>query len=415
MEPTLLIVYLACAFGLIMTWGVGANDLANIMSPTMGSKSITPRQAVILAILFEFAGAMYGSSSVSETISSKIIIGGAQLDNMQIYLYGMLAVLSAGTSWMLLASFFGLPVSITNTIIGALVGFGTVQLGAKAINWQQVSMIATSWITSPAIAGIVAYCLFKNVQTVILGTTDPNRNARRYVPIYLFIVGIILAFMAVLKGLKHYNIELTPLLKTAIVLGVGLLVTLAGSLAISRIRIDVETLRDNRFAYVEKIFSILMAFTACAMIFAHGSNDVAVAIGPVLAVIQIGLKSGHLSPHPYQNWITLMGCSGVILGLLMYGRKVIETVGTAITALTPSRAYAATIAAASTVIVSTSTGIPVSATQTLVGAVFGVGLARGIGALNLQVIRNIFMSWIITLPVASLLAMGFFFLYKNIF
>lgn len=415
MEHTLLIVYLACAFGFIMTWGVGANDLANIMSPTLGSKSITPRQAIILAVIFEFAGAMYGSNGVSETISSKIIMDAAQLGDSDIYIYGMLAVLSAGTTWMLLASFLGLPVSITNTIIGSIVGFGAIQLGAKAINWPQVSMIALSWITSPAIAGIIAYNLFNNVQSVIFGTTDPNLRARRFIPIYLFLVGIILAFMAVLKGLKHYNYDLNLLLKSIIVIGVGLVVMAIGTVAIHRIKVDHEVARSDRFAYVEKLFSVLMAFTACAMIFAHGSNDVAVAIGPVLAVIQIGLKSGHLQSHPYQNWITLMGCSGVILGLLMYGRKVIETVGTSITALTPSRAYAATIAAASTVIVSTSIGIPVSATQTLVGAVFGVGLARGIGALNLQVIRNIFMSWIITIPVASLLAIFYFLFYKAIF
>lgn len=415
MENIQLIIYLACAFGLIMTWGVGANDLANIMSPTLGSKAITGRQALILAVLFEFAGAMYGSSGVSETISSKIIIGSAQLGSNDTYSYGMLAVLSAGTTWMLLASYLGLPVSITNTVIGAIVGLGAVQFGAKAINWQQVSMIALSWITSPAIAGIIAYNLFTNVQSVILGTTDPNRNARKYVPIYLFIVGIILAFMTVLKGLKHYNYELSPLLKTLTVIAIGLIVMAVGTLAIRRISVAPEILKEDRFAYVEKIFGILMGFTVCAMIFAHGSNDVAVAIGPVLAVIDIGLKNGQLQPHPYTNWITLLGCSGVILGLLMYGRKVIETVGTSITALTPSRAYAATIAAATTVIVSTSTGIPVSATQTLVGAVFGVGLARGIGALNLQVIRNIFMSWIITIPVASLLAMLYFFAYRTLF
>lgn len=415
MEHLNLIIYLACAFGLIMAWGVGANDLANIMSTTIGSKSITPKQGVIIALLFEFAGAIYGSSEVSETVSSHIINSQALAENIEAYSYGMLAVLSAGTFWMLFASYMGLPVSITNTIIGAIVGFGAVHVGMHAINWQRVSMIALSWITSPIIAGILSYLLFTNVQYCILGTTDPNRNARRYVPFYLFVVGIILAFMIVLKGLKHYNIIFPPLINFGIVLAAALIVVGIGLFAISRIRVDIETLRDDRFAYVEKIFSILMAFTACAMVFAHGSNDVAVAVGPVLAVIQLGVKTGHLQSHPFTNWVTLFGCGGVIAGLLMYGRKVIETVGTAITALTPSRAFAATIAAASTVIVSTSTGIPVSATQTLVGAVFGVGLARGIGALNLQVIRNIFMSWIITIPAASLLSIVFFFFYKAIF
>lgn len=176
----------------------------------------------------------------------------------------------------------------------------------------------------------------------------------------------------------------------------------------------VHVRRHMQFVYIEGMFSVLMAFTACAMVFAHGSNDVAIAVGPIAGIISL-VKTGSVHHNGIMlNGIMLFGCFGVVLGLFMYGRKVIETVGSAITTLTPSRAFAATLAAASTVVVSTTTGIPVSATQTLVGAVFGVGLARGIDALNLTVIRNIFMSWIITIPVAAGLATLFFYLMRAI-
>jgi PiT family inorganic phosphate transporter len=186
-------------------------------------------------------------------------------------------------------------------------------------------------------------------------------------------------------------------------------------IAMRQLRMRTNFSRHTQFIYIEGMFSVLMAFTACAMVFAHGSNDVAIAVGPVAGVLSLVNSGTPMNDGWLLSGIMLAGCVGVIVGLFMYGRKVIETVGSAITTLTPSRAFAATLAAASTVVVSTSTGIPVSATQTLVGAVFGVGLARGIDALNLSVIRNIFMSWIITIPVAALLATMFFFILRWIF
>ncbi len=407
-------IFAACLLGLFMTWGVGANDLANIMSTTMGSKAVSVRQAIFIAVVFEFAGAFFGGEHVTQTIRSGII----NLDSTILtvhphyFVYGMLAVLMAGTTWMLTASYYGLPVSITNAIVGSLVGFGLIVLGSHAVHWQKVTYIAISWVSSPLIAGIVGYFLFISIQRFILIRKDPDQAVLKYAPYYFFMVGIVLSIMILIKGLRHFNIELALPSKILIEIASGFLMVLIGYLITKKIKIGKDKSKTRlQFIYVEKIFAVLMGFTACAMVFAHGSNDVAIAMGPVIAVVTMVVHGQQLSDvGSLQNWVIFLGCTGVVLGLVMYGRKVIETVGHGITALTPSRAFAATIAAASTVIVSTSTGIPVSATQTLVGAVFGVGLARGIGALNLRVIRNILLSWVVTLPVASLLAIAFFYL-----
>lgn len=413
MDPLLIYLILGCIFGLWMTWGVGANDLANVMSTTMGSKAITPRQAVFIAIVFEFAGALLGGGGVSETMRSGIINMQSLADQPNLLALGMLSVLIASTVWINFAAFLGVPVSITNSIVGSVVGFGTVVLGFQAIHWDQVGKIAISWFTAPTIAGIFALLLFRTIQHGIFAKANIVSAAKRYIPIYLFLVSLVLAFITVFKAMNHYNVHPGWFASTIILLSTASLIVI-----ISLLRLRAKVLPDNarrqqRFAYVEQMFALLTALTACAMVFAHGSNDVAVAVGPIMVILAIYHHANDINAvtaAPY--WIILLGCTGVVLGLFMYGRKVIETVGSGITALTPSRAFAATFSAASTVVVSTSIGIPVSTTQTLVGAVLGVGLARGIGALNLNVIRNIILSWVITIPVASLLTITFYYLIK---
>ena len=410
-----LFVVLACCIGLWMTWGIGANDLANIMSTAMGSKAVSVRQALIIAIIFEIAGAFLGGIEVSDTVRSGIIDSQQFLHVPQLLIYGMLSVLLAGSLWITLASYIGMPVSVTNAIVGALVGVGAITLGLHAIHWQTVGYIAISWISSPTVAGVTAYLLFISIRRFILGADNPLVAAKRYVPLYLFLVGIILAMMTMLKALHHFHLHLGIMNTSGLLLLTTMLVMAVGFIAMRPIFAKAHLNRHMQFIYIESMFSVLMAFTACAMVFAHGSNDVAIAVGPIAGIMSL-VRSGHTMHNGMMlNGIMLFGCFGVVLGLFMYGRKVIETVGSSITVLTPSRAFAATLAAASTVVVSTSTGIPVSATQTLVGAVFGVGLARGIDALNLNVIRNIFMSWIITIPVAATIATGFFYVLKMLF
>ncbi|MHB1947966.1 MAG: inorganic phosphate transporter [Gammaproteobacteria bacterium] len=417
MEYSLIFIIIACSIGFLMTWGIGANDLANIMSPAMGSKAISVRQAIFIAVIFEIAGAFIGGSQVTETIRGGIIDTQLLADTPQLLVYGMLSVLFAGAVWINLASYLGMPVSITNAVIGALVGVGAIALGLQAVHWQTVGYIAISWISSPTLAGVAAFLLFISIKRTILGAEVPFDAAKRYIPIYLFAVGIVLAMMTVLKGLKHFSIHLNLLSTISAVLGTAILVLVIGMLAMTRIFAKGHLDRHAQFTHIEGMFSVLMAFTACAMVFAHGSNDVAIAVGPIAGIMGLVTVPGTVALQGANiiNSMMFFGCVGVILGLFMYGRKVIATVGHSITILTPSRAFAATLAASSTVVVSTSTGIPVSATQTLVGAVFGVGLARGIDALNLNVIRNIFLSWIITIPVAAGLATIFFYGLKWVF
>lgn len=405
-------IAIASIIGLWMTWGIGANDLANILSTAIGSKAISVRQALIIAIFFETAGALLGGTEVSNTIRSGVIDVHQFADTPILLVYGMLSVLLAGACWMTLASWLGMPVSVTNAIIGALVGVGAMMFGLHAIHWQTVKHIALSWIFSPAIAGLMAWLLFHSIRRWILGVDDPLSAAKKLLPFYLILVAFILSMMTSLKALDHFIFHASFITQILTVLITTFCITIIGWVAIRRIPFNNPSDRHARFIYIEALFSVLMAITACAMVFAHGSNDVAIAVGPVNGVIHF-VQNGHLTAEKNDlSYILLAGCVGVILGLIMYGRKVIETVGQSITILTPSRAFAATLAAATTVVISTGTGIPVSATQTLVGAVLGVGLARGIDALDLTVVRNIFMSWMITVPAAAGLATGFFVLLR---
>lgn len=414
---TILYIILACIFGLSLTWGVGANDLANVLSTSIGSKAISARQAIIIAIIFEFAGAFLGGSGVTETMRNGIIDTSALTNDPDILIYGMLAVLFASMVWMNFASYLGFPVSVTNAIVGSVVGFGCIVLGPNTIHWQQVFYIIISWISAPTIACFFSYFLLISIQRAIFAKPDPIQAARHYLPFYLFLVGVVLANMIVLKGIDHFNITFNHNKNVGLVFVTGLLVVLAGMKMMNKLPSDSQGIKRRlQFIYVEKMFAILMVFTAAAMIFAHGSNDVSIAVGPMTIVVSLVQHDTHSALHKaYPAWITLLGVTGIVLGLIFYGRKVIETVGKGITALTPSRAYAATIAAATTVVISTSTGIPVSATQTLVGGVLGAGLARGIAALDMIVIRNIFMSWLLTIPAASILTIICYFIFKIIF
>lgn len=404
MDLPYLLFICAIVLCFFMTWGVGANDLANVMSTTVGSKSVTAFQAIMIAVVFELAGAFLGGGNVTETMREKIINGDLLFQQPLILIQGMLSILLACTIWMNFASYMGVPVSITNALVGSMVGFGAIVLGPQAIYWPQVYSIALSWFTSPILAALSGYALFLSIQQTIFIKPDPLEKAKLYVPIYFFMIGLMLSFIIVFKGLNHFNIHLNLKQNLALTLASSILLTFVGTFFIKRLAEPATMRRKDRFNQIEKYFAILMGMTACAMVFAHGSNDVALAVGPLTVIYSLMTQTHKpLSTSSYPAWILLLGCVGVLSGFLMSGKKVIETVGSSITALTPSRAFAATLAAAATVVVATSTGIPVSATQTLVGAVLGVGLARGIGALNLIVIRNICMSWVLTLPVSSFL------------
>jgi inorganic phosphate transporter, PiT family len=416
MEHTTIYLILAGCFGLFMAWGIGANDVANAMATSVGSKALTLKRAVIIAAIFEFAGAFLAGGQVTSTIRKGIIDANLLSGTPELLVFGMLAALLAAGIWLLVATKYGLPVSTTHSIVGAIVGFAAVGIGIEAVKWGKVGAIAASWIVSPVIAGTLAFALFRSVQKLILDTTDPMKNAKRYVPFYIFLTGAMISLVTMFKGLKHIGLELSNLECYAVSIIIGLLCAIIGAYLIRNIAFKKEENPSYQFHDVELVFGVLMVFTACAMAFAHGSNDVANAVGPVAAIVSIVNSGGQIAQESVMSvWILLLGAIGIIAGLLMYGHKVIATVGSGITDLTPSRGFCCNLAASTTVVVASGTGLPISTTHTLVGAVLGVGFARGISALNLRIIGSIFMSWVITLPAGAILAIIFFYILSAIF
>ncbi|HEY5740254.1 MAG TPA: inorganic phosphate transporter [Gammaproteobacteria bacterium] len=415
MDHATIYIVLAGALGLFMAWGIGANDVANAMGTSIGSRVLTIRKAVLVAAVFEFAGAFLAGGQVTSTIRKGIIDSAAVAQSPDLLIFGMLAALTAAGIWLVIASRNGWPVSTTHTIVGAIVGFAIAGLGVEAVKWGKVGNIVASWVVSPVIAGALAFFLFRSVQRLILNTDDPIANAKRYVPFYIFVTGFMIALVTLFKGLKHIGLEFSGWQNCLIAAAVGLLVMVCGIFFISRIKIDPADDKDFHFANVEKIFAVLMVVTACSIAFAHGSNDVANAVGPMAAIISVASEGVVSQKSPMPIWVLLVGGVGIVIGLATYGKRVIATIGRKITELTPSRGFACELAASTTIVIASGTGLPISTTHTLVGAVLGVGMARGIGALNLRVVGNIFMSWIVTLPAGALLSIFFFYFFKGIF
>ena len=414
----LLLLGMACLFSFFMAWGVGANDVANAMGTSVGARAITIKQAIIIAMIFEFAGAWLAGGEVTSTIRSSIIdVETAGFDERpELLVYGMLSSLLAAGIWLIIASRYGLPVSTTHSIIGAIVGFAAVGISFDAIMWGQIGSIVASWVVSPLVAGIISFSLFMTVQHLVLSTDNPFANAKKYVPYYIFLVGFVIAMVTMVKGLRHVGLEITFAQSTAMAIGFGIITMLIGVFMLRRIPEPSSGMMHHQFASVESVFAILMIFTACSMAFAHGSNDVANAIGPLAAINSIVQSGGVFEVESaLPMWILLLGGVGIVSGLAIWGYRVIATIGRNITELTPSRGFAAELAAAATVVIASGTGMPVSTTHTLVGAVLGVGVARGIGALNLNIVGKIFLSWIVTLPIGALLSIIFFFIFQLLF
>lgn len=410
-----VLVLVAALFGFIMAYGVGANDVANAMGTSVGSKALTIKQAIIIAAIFEFTGAFFAGGEVTSTIRNGIVDSKVFVEVPELLAYGMIASLLAAGTWLLVATYFGWPVSTTHSIVGAIIGFAAVGVGIESVKWDEVGSIVGSWVVTPMLAGILAYLLFMSAQRLIFDTENPLAAAKKYVPFYMVFAAFIMAFVTVTKGLKHVGLHLTSTEGFMLCVAIAVVVGIIGKIAISRVKIDPEADKEMHFTNVEKIFGILMIFTACCMAFAHGSNDVANAIGPLAAVVGVIESGGQvLDKVSLAWWILPLGAVGIVIGLMTFGARVIETIGSNITHLTPSRGFAAEIAAASTVVISSGLGLPISTTQTLVGAVLGVGMARGIAALNLSVIRNIFISWVVTLPIGAFLSIVFFFIIKFI-
>lgn len=412
----LILIVLAAVFGFVMAWGIGANDVANAMGTSVGAKAITLKQAILIAMVFEFAGAYLAGGEVTSTIRKGIIDAGYFIDTPDYLVLGMIGSLLAAGIWLAVASYYGWPVSTTHSIIGAIVGFTAVGVSVDAVQWLKIGGIVGSWIITPAISGLIAILIFLSAKKLIFDRATPLVYAIKYVPIYMGLAGFIMALVTIKKGLKHVGLGLTPEMGYTLAVSIGIFVGLIGMLVIKRLHTEKALTYEEQQASIERVFAVLMVLTACCMAFAHGSNDVANAIGPLAAVVSVVTNGGEItSDAKLAWWILPLGGIGIVAGLALFGHRVMKTIGQGITHLTPSKGFAAELAAATTVLIASGTGLPISTTQTLVGAVLGVGIIQGVAALNGKVVKNILVSWIVTLPAGATLSIIFFFSLKAIF
>ena len=388
----------ACVY---MAWNIGANDVANAMGTSVGSHAITLKQAVLLAAVFEFAGAFLVGGHVTETVRKGIITPGVFQGKPELFVLGMFAALLAAGIWLNIATFLGLPVSTTHSIIGAIVGFGLLVGGRSAVHWGKLGSVVLSWIVSPLVGGLMGWLTFTYIKRTVLSRWNPVRAARGIVPILIFPVAVVLVLSMLYKGLKNLKLDVSLGAALMVALGAGLVAFLGMKVILNRKFSTRPRKRTDAFAQVERLFSYLQVGTACSVAFAHGANDVANAIGPFAAIVAV-FRNGDLAMKvPVPMWILALGGVGIVVGLGTWGYRVIETVGKKITAISPSRGFSAEFATATTVLVCSKMGLPISTSHTLVGSVVGVGLARGIAALNLRVILSIINSWIITIPATA--------------
>lgn len=406
-----LILISAAMLGFFAAYGVGANDVANAMGTSVGSKVLTIKQAVLIAAIFEFLGAFLAGGGVTQTIRKGVIDPALFDANLEILIYGMISALFAAGTWLLIASLRGWPVSTTHTIVGAIVGFGIYALGFDKINWSVVGNIGLSWITSPLSSAIVAALFYYICKELILKENTKYRLI--IINFFVFLAGFAIALITVTKGLKNIFKQQDLILTfgdSAFYSAIAALVFTALFYIFSRARLsNTSGSQESQFAY-------LMVFTSCAVAFAHGSNDVANAIGPLAAIHQATnqILGNAVSPDT-PLWILFLGAAGIVIGLATLGYRVMKTIGEKIVKLTPSKGFAAQLAAALTVVLASQLDMPVSTTHTLVGAVIGIGLVEGISTINVKSVNSIFLSWVITLPAGALLSIIFLEIFLNLF
>lgn len=419
-------LWLALGFGFYMAWSIGANDAANAMGTSVGSRAISFKEAVIIAAVFEFSGAFLAGSGVTDTMRKGIVDPALFADPLlfpagngaELFVWGMMAALISAALWIHVAAFLGWPVSTTHSIVGAIAGFGCVSLGVANVEWGKLAIIAASWLVSPVVGGLLAFLVFSAIRRFIVESVNPNRGIHIFAPIMGFPVFAILSGMLFTKGLKNLDLEQYGIGQLEVI-GLSGLVGLLGAAILAfmvrKIDIDPDAPTTERMKKIESVFRYLQIITACFVAFAHGSNDVANSIGPLAAIvntIDLGVISSKV---PVPTWVLLIGAVGIVIGLATYGYKVIETIGTKITEITPSRGFAAEFGAAATILFGSKLGLPLSTTHTIVGAVIGVGFARGMNALNLRIVWNIVKSWVYTLPFTAILTILLYWLLTAIF
>lgn len=418
MELTTVLEVLALVLGFYMAWNIGANDVANAMGTSVGSKALTIGRAVVLAAILEFSGAFFIGSNVSETIQKGIITTEIFQSDPQIFVLGMLGALLSTGILLQVASYFALPVSTTHAIVGSVIGFGMFVGGLDAIHWAEVGWISLSWICSPVLSGAISYFIFRIIERHILFAKNPSQTMQKIVPCFVFLCFGVASLSFLYQGLSQMHLNFSFGLALSISLSLSAVTAVASSLLLRRspvFSIANSTSSVEVISSIEKSFVYLQILSACLVAFAHGANDVSNAIGPVAAILSV-LKTQMIDQKSVvPSWLLAFGGVGMVMGLATWGWRVIETIGKKITELTPTRGFAAEFGAATTVLLASKLGLPISTTHALVGAVFGVGLVRGIKALNLATFKNIVLSWVVTLPLCSLFSVCLFYILKLIF
>ena len=387
--------YLAISLGLWMSWAIGANDFANSAGPAVGAKVFGFREAIFIAILFEIAGALLSGSDATQTLRWDVIdIDRAGVPE-DVVVYGMLASLLAAGLWLTFASARGWPVSTTHSILGALVGFALVALGSNSVHWGEIGSLFASWVLSPILGGLLAYLLMKSIGLLVLNTADPAESARRWVPLYVFLAAFVACLMTFFKSMRPLGMDLT----------FGQAVLLSGVFGVGLSLMGILIVRSRSPMNLEQAFEPVTLFAVCSLAFAHGSNDVANSVGPMATALDaLGMRSTSFGYHGPPFWLFVLGGIGIAIGIATFGFRVARTLGREITALTPCRAFCIALAATTTVVFASRAGFPISTTHTVVGAVLGVGLTRGIDAVNLPIVRTIVKSWLVTIPLTAVLA-----------
>lgn len=404
-----IIFVLAILAALYTAWGIGANDVANAMGTSVGSGAITFKQAILIAAVFEFAGAVLVGSDVTNTVRKSIVDPLAYEATPDLFIYGMVAALLAAGLWLTLASYLSLPVSTTHSIVGSIIGFGLASKGLGVVDWFTTGKIVASWVTSPLLGGIAAFVTFSLIRRFILDKKDPIRATVRYAPLLFYSAAVIIGMATLFKGLSNLSLDFGFVDAFLISSAIAIPFALLGTWYLRRKDHEQFEDRQERYQFVEGLFGVLQVVTAASVAFAHGANDVANSIGPLAAVVGVMNAGGIVTETAVPLWILALGGLGIVVGLATYGWKVIVTIGGRITELTPSRGYSAEIAAALTILTFSRLGVPISTTHTLVGSVIGVGFARGIPALDLRMVGKIFLSWILTLPIAGATAAGIYY------
>ncbi|UCF44398.1 MAG: inorganic phosphate transporter [Planctomycetota bacterium] len=408
-----LFVVIAIVIAAYMAWNIGANDVANSMADAVGSKALSIFWAVVLAGICNFCGAVLVGSHVTDTVRKGIIDTQAFAQDPHVLAHGMVCALLAAALWLNLASYLGMPVSTTHSIVGALVGFGILEAGLGYVHWGKLGQIVASWFISPLAGGVMAFLIFKLISRYILSAEKPAVAARKGVPVCVFFTFGILILAVIYKGLKNIHLDLDGPQALGLSALCGLLAAGVSVLLVKGNRgCNAEMPVEQQLSQVERIFAVLVIITSCTVAFAHGANDVANAIGPLAAIAEIVKTNSVPGQVSVSIWLLVLGGIGIAVGLATFGYRVMRVVGTKVTEITPSRGVAADLSGMITVLACSKMGLPISTTHTLVGAIIGVGLARGITAVDRKVVGSIFTSWFATVPIAAVLTVLLYLLGK---